>query len=100
MAKKLSADKSTGRKQRSPSRQPADKSANRQGSSPADESNRKGGQGPTRPEEEAVNEGIPEEHYYGELRSRTPGNPGALDEETLSEDAPYNRTYGREAPDG
>ena len=94
MAKKLNAGKTPDRHSKNRKRQ----------SSPApNKTNRNVGQGPTRSEEEPVSEGIPEEHYYGERRSRTPGNPedrtGSLDEETLSQDAPYNGTYGRLGPD-
>jgi len=92
MTKKLSADKSKGSKQRRP--------IQKHRKQHADDKSRPEGQGPTRPEEEPTNQGIPEEHYYGERVSRTPGNPGAIDEETLSDDAPYNRTYGRQKPDG
>jgi hypothetical protein len=100
MAKKLAAGKSTGRKRRAPARQHGDKNPTRKGSSSAVERDQSAGQGPTRPEEELSNQGIPEEHYYGERLSRTPGNPGSLDDETLSNDAPYNRTYGRQEPAG
>jgi hypothetical protein len=87
MAKKLSGDKSKGSKPHRPSRKHRDQNTK---TSPA------AGQGPMRPEEEPTNQGIPEEHYYGERNSRTPGSPGDLEDETLSKDAPYNRTYGQE----
>jgi hypothetical protein len=71
MTKKLSADKSKGSKQR----RPIQKHRNQH----ADDKSRPEGQGPTRPEEEPTNQGIPEEHYYGERASRTPGNPGTIE---------------------
>ena len=86
MTKKLRSGKSKAQKQRHPSRQ-----------------HRTIDRRPTPRAQEPSNQGIPEEHYYGE---RTPGvtaNPadvtGSLDEETLSKHAPYNRTYGRQAPE-
>jgi hypothetical protein len=94
MAKKLTAGKSTGRKGRPPARQHGDKTTTRQDHAATAGRVHSAGQGPTCPEEEPANQGIPEEHYYGERASRTPGNPGSLDDETLSKNAPYNRTYG------
>jgi hypothetical protein len=43
-----------------------------------------------------VDPGARIEHYRGEPhRSQRTGEPGALEEETLDRDAPYNKTYGR-----
>ncbi len=96
MAKKLNSGKSTPRHQKSARRQKNDKNTSGQGT--PDE--RKVDRGPTRAEEEPVNQGLPEAHYYGERKSPAAGNPedtaGSLNEETLDKDAPYNRTYGRE----
>jgi hypothetical protein len=58
-----------------------------------------------RPTQQAIhpkNQGIPEEHYYGEQSSKAVGKPadaGALDHELLAKDAPDHRTFGAE-PDG
>lgn len=40
----------------------------------------------------------PKDHYYGETHKAPAA--GSLEEETLSADAPYNRTYGRERSAG
>jgi hypothetical protein len=45
-----------------------------------------------------IHEGAPIEKFRGE-RTQLPlhtGDPGALEEETLDSDAPYNRTYGNQ----
>jgi hypothetical protein len=97
MAKKSNSSKSTTRDPKNRTRQTTGKRSGVKRT--ASQTDREGGQGPTHPDEEPINQGIPEEHYYGERRSRTPGNPperaGSLDRETCDRDAPYNRTYGR-----
>jgi hypothetical protein len=40
-------------------------------------------------------QGAPIEHFHGEKNAKHVGDPGDLDEETLNENAPYNKTYGR-----
>jgi hypothetical protein len=40
--------------------------------------------------------GAPVERYHGEKTNKRVGGEGDLDEETLDEDAPFNKTYGRE----
>jgi hypothetical protein len=94
MAKKASSGKASQRKSHAARHSVDKKPLGRRSTANPDR-----GQGPTRPEEEPANEGLPEEHYYGERFSRTPGNPGSLDEESRSPHAPYNRTYGQPEPD-
>lgn len=40
--------------------------------------------------------GAPVERYHGEKTNQRVDGEGDLDEETLDEDAPFNKTYGRE----
>lgn len=86
MTKKVSGGKSKGQKSQHPGRQ----------HQPIDDS-------PTPRAQEPSNQGVPEEHYYGERTPDVTMDPtdvtGSLDEETLDKHAPYNRTYGKEDPD-
>jgi hypothetical protein len=51
---------------------------------------------PEAEQREDVDQGARIEHYRGEPhRSQRTGEPGALEEQTLDRDAPYNKTYGR-----
>jgi hypothetical protein len=96
MAKKLNADKSTASHQTTRGSKKGAKTA----AGSENPTNRKPELRPTpRTEQPAKHQGIPEEHYYGDEDPRSVEDPraitGSLDEETLSKDAPFNRTYGR-----
>jgi hypothetical protein len=101
MTKKLSGGKSARQTQKS-----ARRHSGKTASNPKASTHKRHREAKRRPSPQAfepLNQGIPEEHYYGEETAEVVGRPvdaTSLDAETLSKDAPYNRTYGRQDSEG